>query len=247
MTEPITAGEVSSPSDAIAHAAAHPARPLGIVATFGWTICAAAAAALAGATFFVVLVASSWQPPSEPDGLLPFVWIAFTIAEAAFFAVILWACRRRGWRATDYLGLTRPHGSYLRWSSLAFVLMLAFSTAAASFGPLGDLGPVVGLLWSACFLFSAVIVAPLGEELIFRGFLYRGIAASRLGVAVAILLTSLLWASLHADRTWLGFASILFGGLVLGWLRWRTGSTVTTIAVHGVGNIIAAIPYVFHP
>jgi hypothetical protein len=92
-----------------------------------------------------------------------------------------------------------------------------------------------------------LIVAPIGEELIYRGFLFRGIAASRLGIIAAIMLTSLLWASLHTDRTLLGFASVLFDGLVLGWLRWRTDSTVPTIAVHGVGNIIAAVPYLLHP
>jgi uncharacterized protein len=244
VTEPITAGEVSCPSDPIAQAVARPSRPFGIVATFGWVVCASAAAALIGATLIVALVTSARQPLNDVDALL-FICVAATIAEAAFFAVILWACRRRGWRAADYLGLTRPRGNYLRWSLLAFLLALAVSIVTANFDRPYDPGPVVGLLASAAFLFWIVIVAPIGEELIFRGFLYRGIAASRLGIIGAILVTSLLWASGHTDRTWLGFADVLFSGLVLGWVRWRSDSTITTIAIHGAKNIIAAVGYFF--
>jgi uncharacterized protein len=54
-----------------------------------------------------------------------------------------------------------------------------------------------------------------------------------------------LWASGHTDRTWLGFADVLFSGLVLGWVRWRSDSTITTIAIHGAKNIIAAVGYFF--
>ena len=48
------------------------------------------------------------------------------------------------------------------------------------------------LLW-----FSVVVVAPVTEELFFRGFLHCGWAPSWLGVSGTIVLTSALWAVLH--------------------------------------------------
>jgi hypothetical protein len=124
----------------------------------------------------------------------------------------------------------------------AFVLPQAVSTIASMFGPLvDDRGSPLDLLPPALFFVEVAVLAPIVEELVFRGFLYRGLAASRLGIVGAIFVTALLWTGLHIDRTWLGFAELFFSGLLLGWLRWRSDSTVTTIAVHGLNNTIAAI------
>jgi hypothetical protein len=66
-----------------------------------------------------------------------------------------------------------------------------------------------------------------------------------LGTVGAIVLTSLLWSGLHFDRTLLGFAELAFSGLALGWLRWRSESTVPTIAIHGLHNIWSALEWLF--
>jgi membrane protease YdiL (CAAX protease family) len=48
-----------------------------------------------------------------------------------------------------------------------------------------------------------------------------------------------MWAGLHIDKSWLGMAAVLFAGLAWGWLRWRTQSTLVTIAVHALNNLVA--------
>ena len=53
------------------------------------------------------------------------------------------------------------------------------------------------------------------------------------------MLTALVWGGLHIDKSWLGMAAMLFTGLVWGWLRWRTQSTLATIAVHTANNLVA--------
>ena len=239
--EPIAAVEANGPLPANPQNSAHWPEPFGIVRTFGWAILASIAAVLTGAAFILAIGETSWEPRSELDAV-PFASVAAMIADVAFFAVIVWGCRRNGWRAIDYLGLVRPQGRYLRASLIAFCVALAFPTIASNFGTLiDDQSSLVRLLPPVHFFVAVAIVAPIAEELMFRGFLYRGLAASRLGISGAILVTSLLWAGLHTDRTWLGFADILFSGIVLGWLRWRSGSTLTPIAVHGVNNIIAVV------
>jgi membrane protease YdiL (CAAX protease family) len=86
-----------------------------------------------------------------------------------------------------------------------------------------------------------VVVAPLGEELLFRGFLYRGWASSWLGVGGTILVTSLLWAMLHQQYNWYGILVIFCLGLLFGWLRQRSGTTTLTMILHALNNLFTMI------
>ena len=70
-----------------------------------------------------------------------------------------------------------------------------------------------------------------------RGFLYRGWSESKLGVAGAILLSSLAWTSLHLQYDWFFFGEVFSIGLLLGYLRYRTNSTWLTIVLHGMNNL----------
>jgi uncharacterized protein len=89
------------------------------------------------------------------------------------------------------------------------------------------------------FLAAVAVVAPLSEELTVRGFLYRGFAASRLGSAGAIVFTSALWASIHVQYDWFFIGEVFGLGLILGWMRRRSGSTWLTVVLHGAYNLFA--------
>ena len=86
-------------------------------------------------------------------------------------------------------------------------------------------------------LFAAIIVAPAGEEVLFRGFLFRGFARTEREVWPAIVLLSLLWAALHIQYDWTGLLQIFVIGLFLGWVRWRSGSLVLTFLLHALFNL----------
>jgi membrane protease YdiL (CAAX protease family) len=86
-----------------------------------------------------------------------------------------------------------------------------------------------------------VVLAPLNEELFFRGFLFAGISRSRLGGAGAILLTALLWAVIHIQYDWYGVSNIFVIGLLLGYARWKTDSIVPPILMHGLMNLLTTI------
>ena len=126
-------------------------------------------------------------------------------------------------------------------AALVVPLALVFGLSSAGLTLASDVELPKTTLGLAVTLIAVVVIAPLWEELVFRGFVYRGIASSRLGVAGAIVISSLLWAALHLDRTWIGMAELFCCGLVWGWLRWRTGSTAVTMAVHCVNNSIAGV------
>jgi len=91
------------------------------------------------------------------------------------------------------------------------------------------------------FWFNLLIVGPVGEEIVFRGFLYQGWSQSRLGTIGTILLTSVLFGLMHWTYSWIGIFSIFYFGLLVGWLRWRSGSLLVPMLVHFVCNLLFLI------
>ena len=96
-----------------------------------------------------------------------------------------------------------------------------------------------GALWLLVIAFC--VAAPMSEELFARGFLYRGWSESFLGPAGAIVLSSLVWTSLHLQYDWFFFGEVFSIGLLLGYLRYRSKSTWLTIVLHGLNNLAAVV------
>jgi len=94
-----------------------------------------------------------------------------------------------------------------------------------------------GALWLLVIAFS--VAAPVSEELFARGFLYRGWSESALRPIGAILLSSLVWTSLHLQYDWFFFGEVFSIGLLLGYFRYRYQSTWLTIFMHGLNNLAA--------
>ena len=87
-------------------------------------------------------------------------------------------------------------------------------------------------------LLAAVIVAPICEEVFFRGYLFGGLLRG-MNVWLATLISALLFTLVHGD---VGSAvPLLIIGLILPVLRWRTGSLWPGIALHTLNNLIAAL------
>ncbi len=79
-----------------------------------------------------------------------------------------------------------------------------------------------------------VFLAPIAEELAFRGWIFTGLR--RYGFQAALWVSSLLFALAHWGGTIFYTLAILPIGLILGVLRERTGSVRTTIAFHALYN-----------
>ncbi len=88
------------------------------------------------------------------------------------------------------------------------------------------------------FFFSFAVLAPVQEELFFRGFLYRGLTAS-IGAWPTILLTAAVWSVVHLQYEWFFVGEIFLLGVAFGWLRMRSGSTILTMFLHGAMNTLA--------
>lgn len=80
---------------------------------------------------------------------------------------------------------------------------------------------------------GAVLAAPIAEELLFRGFVYKA-AERSWGPIGAIITSSLMFAAIHGDP--LHAIAVLPFGVFMGWMRWRTGSVWPGILAHMLNN-----------
>lgn len=96
-----------------------------------------------------------------------------------------------------------------------------------------------GLIWLV--LLGFCVGAPIAEEFIFRGFLFRGWSTTFLGPTGAILLSSVLFAAVHLQYEWFYIAGIVLIGLLFGYLRYRSGSTWLTVMTHAFYNLMAGL------
>jgi membrane protease YdiL (CAAX protease family) len=160
-------------------------------------------------------------------------------------ALLWWLARLRGSPAV-YLGLTPvSRGTLVRWLATTAALGALWDLLTKILGrpviPEFMLEAYATAVSLPLFWFAIVVAAPLFEELFFRGFLYRGLRASRLGASGSIAVTAALWALIHVQYDVYEVGSIFGFGLVLGIARERTGSTATAIAMHSLLNLIAMV------
>ncbi len=82
-----------------------------------------------------------------------------------------------------------------------------------------------------------VVLAPLAEELLFRGWIFTGLR-TRFSYYPALLGSAVLFALAHWEGTHLYAAAVFPVGLALGWARENTGSVRATALFHGIYNLV---------
>lgn len=222
----------------------------------GWGIPDAAVA------FILSLVAASVaETPFVSHGQVPkrlevsASLVALAAQTAAVVAYLLFAARRgRGSLRADF-GL-RVSGRDGLW------LLVGFGLAAASgllLAPIIDAGhlsnssqDVVRVFQrahgaeTALFVVAVLAVAPVGEELLFRGVLLRALVR-RTSPAAAIGVAALAFALVHvALDPGAGFAvpALILLGLLSGYRAWRTGNLSQSILLHAGFNLVAVLQIV---
>ena len=153
---------------------------------------------------------------------------------------------RRGAKVTDYLGLVRPSlKSLFGWLGVMVALVLVCDTLTHFSGHdvVPDFMKNIYETSGNPFLFvlALVLMAPLFEEFLFRGFLFAGWSNSKLGVYGTIVLTSLIFAAVHLQYDLFHIGIVFMVGLVLGIARHQSRSILVPIAMHALGNFIASL------
>jgi membrane protease YdiL (CAAX protease family) len=229
--------------------------PWGFVGTVLWGVAGFVAWFVVQTIVVVALIA--WQHATEPGSvdLEKMMTDALTLAAVTIVASPAWigvaaiAARWKRWQIADYKALVVPRRRELIFAiGCLVVVLVTFDLATYALGR--DVIPrfMIDAYLSAktpiavALLFVAiVIVAPICEEVAFRGFLFRGLADSFMGVAGAIVLTATCWALMHVQYDWFVISQIFLLGVLFGWLRWATGSTLLTIILHMIANFSAFV------
>jgi membrane protease YdiL (CAAX protease family) len=106
-------------------------------------------------------------------------------------------------------------------------------------GNVGNLAFLLLMTWT---------LAALGEEIVYRGFLQvrvREIAgSSRWGIAVAVLVTSLLFGIAHTEQGVVGLVVTALDAVFFSWVRLRFDDNLwAAVLAHGLSNTIGIVTF----
>jgi uncharacterized protein len=226
---------------------ARPPRPWGPWATVGWTLVCITAVSIAqviGAGIYAMVVFAA-RPGTQVADLVGNGVSAATVAcTPAAIGLVVFLVWIRRYPIREYLALTWPDAGKIVVALVGLLAVLAASdlTTYALGRPIVPpfMVDVYRTAWLPGLLIAVVVLAPLGEETLYRGFLYKGIAASNAGPVVAVLVSTIIFTLLHASQyDWYALLLVAVVGLYLGVTRYKTGSVYLTMCLHAVANTIA--------
>ncbi len=100
----------------------------------------------------------------------------------------------------------------------------------------GDDGSTLALIAAG---FLIVVVAPVSEEVFFRGFMFAGLRRA-MPLWIAAVISAMVWGSLHLTGGNIAVAiQLAVFGVILAYLYEHSGSLWAPIMAHGVNNAIA--------
>ena len=190
-------------------------------------------------------LASMQRVGAEPAALS----LSVTLGLPATFAMVWLAIRIKRMSLVDYLALRWPSWKQLLLGALGLILIVvAWETMSRALGREATPGFMTDLLKTGrdkgaalMLLFAFSFAAPMSEELIARGLLYRGWSESFLRAPGAILLSSLVWTAVHLQYDLYFLAEVFSIGVWFGYMRYRGQSLWLTIVLHALNNLTAVV------
>ncbi len=191
---------------------------------------------------FAVLSALTWQLLSwfgrfQHGRVPPLLWVLVALFVAFSYSTAFkgrWLRKAAWWAPRHWLYW--PAGVL---SGVAGSCVVVISAAIAKKPPaLHD----PRLSWAL----MTVTVAPVVEELLFRGALLTGLLyilgalriRSDVNVLLSILFAALAFGLAHLGRTGTPLLATILMGMVYGWLRVRSASTAVAAAAHSAYNLV---------
>lgn len=169
-------------------------------------------------------------------------------ALAATLVAVAFAAAKPGFglSAPAALGLRRPTASWLGPSAVAYfgyigcALVIAVLLAPEQEDVTRELGVDEGTLGAVAAGLLVIVVAPLTEEIFFRGFFFAGLRPV-MPWLVAAAISAGIWGLFHytGPGSWGVVLQLAIFGLWLSWLYERTGSIWPPIGIHALNNGLA--------
>ena len=176
---------------------------------------------------------------SDAARTLTFQSFLYALLLGALYLVVVWRCRESFWNA---LGWTFP-------ISRAWALLVAGPALTVALSVLGvfmkaptESSLIEDMITSraslALVMFFGVVLAPVFEELLFRGFLFP-LLTRTVGPWLGIAFTAVPFALLHGPQNhwaWQPIVLVGIAGAVFGWVRYKSGSTTAAFLMHAAYN-----------
>ena len=173
------------------------------------------------------------------------VFFFFLAMASSFYAIYFFTCKRKNKSLSEGLFLKLPSRKIFLISFIIGILMplitapLLFKLAPHQFYA----GALLKQKGGMFFLFTCAMVAPLFEEVFYRGFIFP-FFQSKLNSFWAIILTSLFFALSHfmnVNAAYVLLSLFIFYGFVLTLLRYSTKSLIPSMVTHFVHNLTLII------
>jgi uncharacterized protein len=200
-----------------------------------------------------VSVATALVLVDAPTGVLVLVGAVAPWLALGGWPVVVTAWRGNGPRIDLGLRLTWSDAG---WGALAGVAGLFFAGIAAVITQLfvpdvtsaageaaKELQDSAGRLSLTLFAVVIMVGAPVVEEIFFRGLFFGALRKRGVRPVLTIIITAVLFAGFHFEPT--RFFVLLPTGILLGVVRWKTGSTGASIVGHGLVNTPGALLLLF--
>lgn len=187
-----------------------------------------------------MLYQGSYEVPQTPDSLYTnLIMLAQILSTAAVGIHLL---------VGKYVGLDRRPGVSPLTQTVSNLSGIHFSDGLMDdyFNELADLPNNMQeafemIMRNPLGIIAVVIMAPIVEELLFRGAIQGHLLRKWKHPAGAIVLSSLIFGVVHGNWVQAPFAFVT--GLALGWMYYRTGSLLPGILMHFVNNSAAVASF----
>jgi CAAX protease family protein len=219
-------------------------KPWGIFATFAL----GAIALLVGQLSGIVAVSSLYgfdlkqmgAISRDGGGIILFICVSAPVQVALLVA----AASMKG-SAAAYLGYKLPRRGEVLFGLAALAALILVGDLISLLAGRSIVDPFQSDIYEAAqkanlfplLLFAITVLIPIGEESLFRGFLFRGWLQSPRSAWPVIVLTAALFAIIHVQYDWFLIGQVFVFGVLFGWMRWITGSTLLTMLLHGLVNL----------
>jgi uncharacterized protein len=144
---------------------------------------------------------------------------------------------------TNSYNISTSHYKIIPLVMLASIsLLIGISSPLVNLIPMSDfikhIMHEVGALKGILMFFVGVIIAPILEEIIYRGIILDGLLKIY-SPFKAIIISSVLFSVLHLNP-WQATGALL-GGMLSGWIYYKSGNLILSIIIHASNNLYGFI------
>lgn len=174
-----------------------------------------------------------------------FICISITISSLLAIYYVIFFAKLRSISLKEYLGLNDIHFFSAIFWIFGFFLMLTFLGALLSYTNFQMPKSMTELYKNGnlpLLLVATAFASPIYEEVLYRGFMLKGIEATS-GANLAIIYSSTIFAVTHLQYNLAGIIFVFITGLFLGFAKIKTNTLYIPIAMHCSLNAVLCFAY----